>query len=62
MAKTKDLESWGRTTARKRYAAGGEVDDTEINIEEQAPANRSDEIDSFISEVMRDQIKKMRDG
>ena len=60
------MESWGRSTARKRYADGGEV---EINAEEQVPgsaiqtqpADRAAEVDEFISRVMRDQIKKMED-
>lgn len=61
MAKPKETEAWGRATARKRYADGGEVEiNTESPIEPQ-PANRTAEIDEFISQVMRDQIKKMQD-
>lgn len=62
MKKPKELESWGRSTARKRYAGGGEV---EISVPEEdtpleaQPANRAAEVDEFISRVMRDQIKKM---
>jgi len=67
MKKPKELEAWGRTTARKRYAEGGEV---EVNMSDQGgqdtespleplPADRTAEIDEFISRVMRDQIKKM---
>ena len=70
MAKPKETEAWGRATARKRYAEGGEV---EVNMSENgAPveqesespleppaADRTAEIDEFISRVMRDQIKKM---
>lgn len=63
MAKAKNMESWGRETARKRYAHGGEVEvntgsDSPIEAE---PASRTAEIDEFISQVMQDQIKKMKD-
>jgi len=67
--KPKELEAWGRATARKRYAEGGEV---EVNMSEPEPetesplevpaADRSAEVDEFISRVMRDQIKKMENG
>lgn len=58
------MESWGRDAARRRYADGGNV---EVNTDDQPtdsplqeqPANRADEVDEFISKVMRDQIKKM---
>lgn len=64
MKRPKELEAWGRATARKRYAEGGEVDDgmseesTESPLEKQ-PTDRAAEVDEFISKVMRDQIKKM---
>lgn len=55
MAKPKETEAWGRATARKRYADGGEVE----SPIEPVPADRTAEIDEFISRVMQDQIKKM---
>jgi len=66
MAKTKGIEAWGRDAARKRYASGGDV---EVNVEpeggspilEPQPADRASEVDEFISRVMQDQIKKMKD-
>lgn len=67
MKKPSGLEAWGRSTARKRYAEGGEV---EVNVSDQGgeespleaqPADRAAEVDEFISRVMRDQIKKMGD-
>lgn len=63
MAKTKDLEAWGRSTARKRYAEGGGTDISEQSAgpDDEAPADRPSEIDAFISEVMRKQISKMRE-
>lgn len=64
MKKPKELEAWGRETARKRYAEGGEVEisvpegEAETPLETQ-PSDRAAEVDEFISRVMRDQIKKM---
>lgn len=61
MAKTKDLEAWGRAKAKSRYADGGGTEISEQGgSEEEAPVDRPSEIDAFISEVMRDQINKMR--
>lgn len=71
MAKPKNMEAWGRDTARQRYgrfAGGGEVEspaeDAAPNEEPESPlaaqpADRAAEVDEFISRVMRDQIKKM---
>ena len=64
MAKAENAGVWGRETARKRYADGGGV---EVSADEQVvdsplreePADRSAEVDEFISRVMRDQIRKM---
>lgn len=63
MKRPKELEAWGRSKARQRYAAGGDV--LPAQQEELLPtqsADRNAEIDNFISAVMRDQIKKMNDG
>lgn len=61
MAKPKGLEAWGRAKARERYAAGGDVEDMPSSDSELEPqsADRSAEVDEFISRVMQDQIKKM---
>lgn len=68
MAKAKNMEAWGRATARSRYAAGGEIEggaeDMAPNEESDVPStaqspDRAAEVDEFISRVMQDQIKKM---
>jgi hypothetical protein len=65
MAKAKNMESWGREAARRRYAEGGEVEinaaPTEETPIEAQPNDRAAEVDEFISRVMQDQIKKMED-
>lgn len=60
MKRPKELEAWGRSKARARYAVGGEVESGELLPAQ--PADRTAEIDAFISAVMQDQLKKMNDG
>ncbi len=70
MAKPKNMESWGRETARKRYAEGGEIEspaedaapDEEPETSEEQPIDRASAVDEFIKRVMQDQIKKMEDN